>query len=92
MAKQQENQMSNNCQSCGMPLKKDVQHGGSNSDGSKSDKYCSLCYENGQFTQADFNVAEMQKFCMEKMKECGVPRPLGWLFTIGLPKLERWSS
>lgn len=83
--------MNKQCQSCGMPLKKDVKQGGTNSDGSKSDKYCSLCYENGSFTQPDFSVAEMQTFCIQQMKECGIPRPLGWLFTRGLPKLERWK-
>ena len=84
--------MNKNCQSCGMPLKKDIKQGGTNADGSKSEKYCSLCYENGLFLQPDFSVAEMQKFCIQQMKDCGVPRPLGWLFTRGLPKLERWKS
>lgn len=29
-----------NCQSCGMPLKKDEKGGGTNADGSKSEMYC----------------------------------------------------
>ena len=30
-----------NCQSCGMPMKRDPQRGGTNADGSKSTMYCS---------------------------------------------------
>ena len=56
--------MNNACQSCAMPLKKDPQQGGTNADGSKSAEYCSLCFENGQFTQPDFSVKDMQDFCI----------------------------
>ena len=38
-----------NCQSCGMPLKRDEKGGGTNADGSISKMYCSFCYENGEF-------------------------------------------
>lgn len=38
-----------NCQSCGMPLSRDEQGGGSNADGSKSRVYCSHCYQGGRF-------------------------------------------
>jgi hypothetical protein len=37
------------CQSCGFPLKKDKKGGGSKKDGSVSQKYCSMCYEQGEF-------------------------------------------
>ena len=80
------------CQSCGMPLAKDAQGGGSEADGSKSTKYCSLCYQNGEFTQPDFTVREMQDFCVEKLQEHGMPRFMGWLFTRSIPKLERWRN
>ncbi|MFF2587967.1 zinc ribbon domain-containing protein [Peribacillus butanolivorans] len=39
------------CQSCGMPFSKDELGGGTEKDGSKSTKYCSHCYINGEFTQ-----------------------------------------
>lgn len=84
--------MSKICQSCAMPLKKDPKQGGSNADGSKSSEYCSLCFENGEFTQPDFTVKDMQDFCIGKMKECGIPRSVGWLFTRNLPRLNRWSA
>ena len=84
--------MKNICQSCGMPLKQDPEKGGSNADGTKSTDYCSYCYQHGEFTKPSFSVKEMQKFCITKMKEMGIPRPLGWLFTRNLPKLKRWAG
>ena len=84
--------MSKSCQSCAMPMKKDPQGGGTNSDGSKNTEYCSLCYSSGVFTQPDFTAADMQKFCIQKMTECNVPKPLAWLFTRNIPKLNRWSG
>ena len=84
-------QMSN-CQSCGMPMKKDPEGGGTDADGTRSTEYCSFCYSDGAFTQPDFSAEDMQKFCVQKMKECNVPGPLAWLFTRGIPRLRRWSA
>lgn len=84
--------MSKSCQSCGMPIKRDPQQGGTNSDGSKSTEYCSLCYKNGKFLQPDFTASEMQNFCIEKISECGMPKFAAWLFTRGIPRLKRWSA
>ncbi len=81
-----------NCQSCGMPMKQDPERGGSESDGSKSSKYCSYCYQKGEFTQPDFTAAQMQAFCKGKMKEMGFPGFLAGFFTAGIPKLERWKT
>jgi len=80
------------CQSCGMPMKKDPELGGTNTDGSKSEKYCSYCYKEGQFMQPEMTAKEMQSFCIEKMKEQGTPRFVGWVFTRAIPKLERWRN
>ena len=38
------------CQSCGMPLTKDVL--GTNADGTKNEDYCMYCYKDGKFLQA----------------------------------------
>ncbi len=81
-----------NCQSCGMPLKKDEKGGGTNADGTKSNMYCSRCYENGSFTQPNISVTEMQELVKGKMKEMGFPGFLANIFTKGIPKLKRWSS
>lgn len=81
-----------NCQSCGMPLSRDPEKGGTNLDGSKSIVYCSYCYLDGAFTQPDFSVEDMKKFCKGKMKEMGFPGFLAGFFTMGIPKLERWKN
>ena len=81
-----------NCQSCGMPLKRDPQNGGSNSDGSKSTTYCSHCYDRGQFKQPIMTVTEMQQFVKEKMKGFGFPGFLAGFFTKNIPQLERWKK
>ena len=80
------------CQSCGMPLKQDPELGGTNADGSRSPDYCSYCYRNGVFTQPDLTPKGMQTFCIDKMKELGYPRPVGWLMTRSIPRLKRWAG
>ena len=81
-----------NCQSCGMPLKKDEKGGGSNANGSKSTKYCSKCYEKGGFINPNMTVEEMQMLVKGKLKEFGFPGFLAGFFTKGIPKLERWKK
>ncbi len=82
------------CQSCGYPLKKDKKGGGTEKDGSLSNKYCSMCYENGSFlTPPDINTpAKMQQFCMQEMKKSGINGLWAWLGTRTIPKLERWKT
>ena len=82
------------CQSCGYPLKKDKQGGGTEKDGSKSLKYCSMCYANGTFlTPPEIYTAEkMQKYCIQEMKKSGMNGILAWLGTRPIPKLERWIT
>jgi hypothetical protein len=79
------------CQSCGMPMKKDPQGGGTEADGRKSKMYCSYCYKDGKFT-ADCSAKEMQEFCkkmmVEKMK---MPKFIAKFLTLNIPKLKRWN-
>lgn len=81
-----------NCQSCGMPLKKDEKGGGTNSDGSQSAKYCSRCYEDGKFTRPDITFPEMKALVKGKMKEMGFPGFMAGFFTSNMHKLERWKQ
>ena len=81
------------CQSCGMPFKQDPQGGGTNKDGTKNFKYCSYCYVNGAFSSPEIDTQKkMQSFCIEKMKEHGMPKWIAWIFTRSIPKLERWNN
>ena len=86
------NQVHKNCQSCGMPLKRDEQGGGTNADGSKSTMYCSHCYQNGAFVLPDISVTEMQQRVREKIIEFGMPGFLAGIFTRRIPKLARWQK
>lgn len=82
-----------NCQSCGMPLKKSLNGGGSEADGSISKMYCAYCYENGQFNNPDWTVSEMQEFVKGKMKEMSFIMSLfANSFSKQIPKLERWKN
>ena len=81
-----------NCQSCGMPLKRDDKRGGTNADGSKSQMYCSHCFADGKFTLPDITVRMMQERVRGKLREFGIPSFLSWIFTRNIPKLHRWSS
>ena len=75
-----------------MPLKKDPQHGGTNSDGTLSTMYCSLCYKDGAFTRPGINAKEMQGIVVDKMKSIGFPGFVAKFFASNIPKLERWKE
>ena len=82
-----------NCQSCGMPLKKDPEGGGTEIDGTKSLKYCSKCYTSGQFNNPEINTAhKMQIFVKNKLKSIGFPGFIAGFFVKGIPSLERWKT
>jgi hypothetical protein len=81
-----------NCQSCGMPMSRDEKGGGTNADGSQSGMYCSHCYAGGKFTMPDLTVGQMQDRVRVKLKEFGIPGPLGWFFARKVPNLARWKS
>jgi hypothetical protein len=81
-----------NCQSCGMPMKKDPQGGSENADGTKNLMYCSYCYQKGAFLQPDISAKDMQVFVKDKLKSMGFPGFIAGFFTKGIPKLERWNT
>ncbi len=86
--------MSKQCQSCGMPLstKKAGDCRGSEKDGSKSEKWCSLCYENGAFIGPDCTLDEMKTIVDKALVENGSGRLMRWLAQKQLPHLERWKT
>lgn len=82
--------MKKQCQSCGMPLKKDSDKG-SEADGSLSEKYCAMCYKDGKFIYADATVEQMQVIAEGVLQEKHWPGFLRKLATKQIPKLERWQ-
>ena len=81
-----------NCQSCGMPIKRDPRGGGTEADGARTTRFCSHCYAAGKFTRPNITATEMQELVREKMVEMGFPRFLCGFFTRKIPKLERWQA
>lgn len=82
------------CQSCGMPLetKKAGDCRGTEKDGSKNDKWCSMCYENGEFKQPDISLDQMKQIVDDALVENGSGRIMRWMAKKQLPSLERWKS
>lgn len=81
-----------NCQSCGMPLKKEADHG-TNKDGSYNEKYCHNCYQKGEFTEPKITLEAMKikvrKIMKEKMPVINLM--FGKTFVNKIQKLERWT-
>lgn len=81
------------CQSCGMPLEtKNGDMRGSEKDGSKSEKYCILCYKDGEFIGGDCTLDEMLDIVDKALVENGSGRLMRWLAKKQVPTLERWKT
>lgn len=65
---------------------------GTEADGSKSEQWCSLCYENGKFTRPDCTLDEMKQIVDDALIENGSGRLMRWLARKQLPTLARWKK
>ena len=54
------------CQSCGMPLSEEVK--GTEKDSTKSNDYCSYCYQDGKFSD-DYTMKEMIEINLQYLAE-----------------------
>jgi len=63
---------------------------GSESDGNKSEKWCSLCYENGAFIGPDCTLEEMVTIVDRALQEQGAWFGMRWMARKQIPSLERW--
>ena len=86
--------MTKQCQSCGMPLqtKKAGDCRGTELDGSKSGKWCKLCYADGKFIVPDCTLQQMLMIVDAALIENGSSRLMRWLALSGVPRLERWKK
>lgn len=86
--------MAKQCQSCGMPLrtKKAGDCRGTEVDGSKSEKWCKLCYKDGKFIGPDCTLDEMREIVDKALKEQGSGKLMRWMAQKQLPRLERWKK
>jgi hypothetical protein len=81
------------CQSCGMPLGKDPNKGGTNKNQSKSDKYCSFCFQEGKFTDEGITLKEkIEKNIMIATKGMGMSeKEARQMAESVIPFLDRWK-
>lgn len=78
------------CQSCGMPLTKEVF--GTEKDGSKNEDYCVYCYKEGSLT-SECTMDEMINTCIPFMEEQGMNKDEARkLLEKELPNLKRWKN
>ncbi len=86
--------MKKQCQSCGMPLqtKKAGDCRGIEKDGSKSEKWCSLCYKDGAFVEPGCTLEEMKTIVDKALVENGSGRLMRWMAQKQLPHLARWKT
>ena len=80
------------CQSCGMPLSKDPEGGGTEATGARSAVYCSHCYRAGQFTEPDITASQMVAKVEGKLREMHFPGFLARFMTRNLAQLDRWRT
>ena len=77
--------MKNNvCQSCLMPFEMDK-------GVRESDKYCSLCYKDGDFC-CKKDLKEFQKICYENMVKNGIPKFKAKFFAFMIRFAPRWRK
>jgi hypothetical protein len=78
------------CQSCGMPLKDNNR--GTEANGDTSEKYCTYCYREGEFTWKDATADQMQIYCTGILMKKHWPGFMAKFMTHNIPKLDRWSK
>jgi len=82
----------NICQSCGMPLAKDPQMGGTNADKTISDTYCSFCFQNGKFLDEGITLSEKIEKNIRIAMSMNMTEPEArQLAESVLPNLKRWK-
>lgn len=65
---------------------------GTEADGSKSEKWCSLCYQDGSFIGPECTLDEMKQIVDKALQEQGSGKLMRWMAAKQLPKLERWHA
>ena len=81
------------CQSCAMPMNSPEMFG-TNSDGSKTEEFCTYCFQNGKFTAPDITVQEMIDKCVSIMNQQKImpEEQARDLMTKTIPYLNRWKT
>lgn len=73
------------CESCFMPL--DAAHGQAGAE-----KYCNLCFQNGELCYKGSDVKEFQKICYENMVKSGMNKWKAKFFAWIIQFAPRWKK
>jgi len=66
---------------------------GTNTDGSRSEEYCTYCFQNGAFTMPAKNVEEMIEKLVAMHDQMGVSEDEARnMASKNLPRLKRWRT
>jgi hypothetical protein len=65
---------------------------GSEKNGSKSEKWCQLCYVDGVFVDPDCSLDEMKEIVDKALSEQGEGRIMRIMARRQIPNLERWRA
>lgn len=65
---------------------------GTENDGSPKKYYCKYCYENGQFTNPQITLEEMEIRVKSKMEEMKMDDETITIALDSLPNLKRWRK
>lgn len=77
-----------------MPLSVEFVNFGTEADGSASEMYCSICFEDGGFTMPELTVEDMIQLSIDQMtSELAIERDAAERLARGtIPGLRRWRS
>lgn len=73
------------CESCMMPFEKDTGK-------RESDKYCSLCFQNGKLCYEGDDLKEFQKVVYESMRNRGANKLFAKFATFMIRFAPRWKK
>lgn len=73
------------CESCLMPFSKDPGK-------RESDKYCSLCFNNGKLCYEGNDLKEFQRVCNKSMRDRGMNPLLASFYTWCIRFAPRWKK
>ena len=85
--------LSDRCQSCGMPINVTFKNFGTESDGSPASEYCTFCYQNGAFTNPTQTLDEMVRSSIDFMTtNLNFPADQATQMSNDvIPRLKRWN-
>jgi radical SAM superfamily enzyme len=81
------------CQSCAMPMDK-TELFGTNKDGTRSNGYCTFCFQNGKFTEPEMTMQQMVDKCVRIMVQRNIMAEADArkLMAGAIPNLKRWKK